>query len=61
MTAIETYWLHWRISKRVGEQSFYEVCNDDGAVKRFLNHDDAISWLENSGETYHDTTEVNND
>jgi hypothetical protein len=51
-----TFWVHWKISPRAGEPSFYEVCDDSGVVKKFHTHERAVSWCDDSGETYHDNT-----
>jgi len=53
-----TYWIHWQISHRVGEPSFYEIRDDDGLVKEFDTHESAIAWCDNSGESYYDNTEA---
>lgn len=52
-----TYWVHFKISPRVGDFNVYQICDEDGLVNQFKSYEKAIAWCESSGESYYDNTE----
>lgn len=47
----ETYWINRRLV-RAGDD-YYSVDSDEGCVRTFNRHEDAVAWCEASGESYH--------